>query len=51
MNEKHSYKLLRPVKFKDVQVGDVLVLKDSSPVSKSSVAHGEAFRALSKKKD
>ena len=39
MNEKHNYKLLRPVKFKDVQVGDELVLKDSSPVSKSSVAY------------
>lgn len=39
MNEKHNCKLLRPVKFKDVQVGDVLVLKDSSPVSKSSVAY------------
>jgi len=39
MNEKHNCKLLRPVKFKDVQVGDVLVLKDSSPVSESSVAY------------
>lgn len=39
MNEKHNYKLLRPVKFKDVQVGDVLVLKDSLPVSRSSVAY------------
>lgn len=37
MNEKHNHKLLRPVKFKDLQVGDVLILKDSSPVSKSSV--------------
>lgn len=39
MNEKHNCKLLRPVKFKDVQVGDELVLKDSSPVSKSSVTY------------
>ena len=39
MNEKHNCKLLRPVKFKDVQVGDVLVLKDSSPTSKSSVTY------------
>ena len=39
MNEKHDYSLLRPVKLKDLQVGDVLVLKDSSPVSKSSVAY------------
>lgn len=39
MNEKHNCKLLRPVKFKDVQVGDVLVLKDSSLVSESSVAY------------
>lgn len=39
MNEKYNYKLLRPVKFKDVQVGDVLVLKGSSPVNKSSVAY------------
>ena len=39
MNEKHNYKLLRPVKFKDVQVGDVLILKDGAPVSKSSVAY------------
>lgn len=39
MNEKHNHKLLRPVKFKDLQVGDVLILKDSSPVSKSSVTY------------
>ena len=39
MNEKHNYKLLRPVKFKDVQVGDVLILKNSSPTSKSSVTY------------
>ena len=39
MNEKHNYKLLRPVKFKDLQVGDELILKDSSPVSESSVAY------------
>lgn len=39
MNEKHNYRLLRPVKFKDLQVGDELILKDSSPVSKSSVAY------------
>ena len=39
MNEKHNCKLLRPVKFKDVQVGDVLVLKDSSLVSESSVTY------------
>lgn len=39
MNEKHNYKLLRPVKFKDLQVGDELILKDSLPVTKSSVAY------------
>jgi len=39
VNEKHNHKPLRPVKLKDLQVGDVLVLKDSSPVSKSSVAY------------
>jgi len=39
MNEKHNYKLLRPVKFKDVQVGDVLILKNSLPTSKSSVTY------------
>lgn len=39
MNEKHNHWLLRPVKLKDLQVGDVLILKDSSPVSKSSVTY------------
>lgn len=39
MNEKHNHKLLRPVKLKDLQVGDELILKDSSPVSKSSVTY------------
>lgn len=39
MNEKHDHKLLRPVKFKDLQVGDVLILKDSSPDAKSSVTY------------
>jgi len=39
MNEKHDYRLLRPVKFKDLQVGDELILKNSSPVSKSSVTY------------
>jgi hypothetical protein len=39
VNEKHNHKPLRPVKLKDLQVGDVLILKDSSPVAKSSVAY------------
>jgi len=39
MNEKHNCKLLRPVKLKDLQVGDVLILKNSSPTSKSSVTY------------
>lgn len=39
MNEKHDHKLLRPVKFKDLQVGDELILKDSSPVAKRYVTH------------
>lgn len=39
MNDKHSHGLLRPVKLKDLQVGDVLILKDSLPVTKSSVAY------------
>lgn len=39
MNEKHNHKLLRPVKFKDLRVGDELILKDSSTVSKSSVTY------------
>lgn len=39
MNDKHNHRLLRPAKLKDLQIGDVLILKDSSPVSKSSVTY------------
>lgn len=39
MKEKHNHKLLRPVKFKDLQVDDELILKDSSPIAKCSVTY------------
>jgi len=39
MNDKHNHRLLRPAKLKDLQIGDVLILKDRSPASKSSVTY------------